>query len=466
MKIDFLFLSAEIYMRPYMLMLSRFRCDRTCNLCPLKNLCTQVRTPEYSCIFFGCKLSKPALKYLRYCSQCNLSFSSWDCGYIELTKLVKMLGKIQPFPSKTIKLPRLVPIIVLGNSSSYCWDIIDTGAIIVSFRDLFFNKEIMKQVLRKGIHSFLDYNGLILLSSIMPDELLVKDNIFQEFTRVAIDGGFDGVIGWDSPVYTDIPLYYSWINLLKGLELTYRLCKLNLPVIGLAKGNTYRQIAFSINCLANMGIKTLALHVSEYLINFKLDPFARNILYNYANEIVGKFKNLIVIGAMSPSNISIIRKLFGRVKNLSLAGLSFFLDAKNFRIYLNSNKVDISNKFLKCYCPVCRNHSIKDFVENVKLRAAHNLLQLQKQLHGKMESDYEISDLIIEHGKKAVILSDIHIWTAESLLEDCLNFLESECPDYIIFLGDIFDFNNGEPSLYDLIMFFGTLNLYRVMFLF
>ncbi|MFQ5906577.1 MAG: hypothetical protein ACE5JA_08390, partial [bacterium] len=60
----------------------------------------------------------------------------------------------------------------------------------------------------------------------------------------------DAVIGWDTSVYLDMPLFDSWINLLKGLEMTYELCRRDVPVLGLAKGNVPSQISFSVQALS------------------------------------------------------------------------------------------------------------------------------------------------------------------------------------------------------------------------
>jgi len=111
------------------------------------------------------------------------------------------------------------------------------------------SKNLIEKICSDGIHAFLGFDGKIMLSSIMPDRLLLRDEIFDLFYRVALLGGFDAVIGWDMPVYLDLPLRVSWVNLLKALNFTFKLCKLPIPVIGLLKGNSHSQIRFYLNNL-------------------------------------------------------------------------------------------------------------------------------------------------------------------------------------------------------------------------
>lgn len=54
-------------------------------------------------------------------------------------------------------------------------------------------------------------------------------------------------------------------------------------------------------------------------------------------------------------------------------------------------------------------------------------------------------------------MSNLHIGTMQSLWTDAVEFLRSEGADYVIFLGDTFDFKHGSPSLRHLRGFFGAL---------
>ena len=205
-----------------------------------------------------------------------------------------------------------------------------------------------------------------------------------------------------------------------------------------------------------MNIQHFALHVSEYLVGFKIDPLARNILYRYAEEISGKINNLILIGAARPSSMKFVLEIFRRVDNLSIAGLSYYLDARRFILYLGAQEQNVSRKYLLCGCPSCsKKPQFK--LEDLKSRVLHNLNQLNSILNEKQASPFELYDLIVTKNEKTVIVSDIHIWTPESLIEDFIDFLKSSKPNHLILLGDIFDLKWGSPSHNEVKLFFDTL---------
>jgi len=436
--------------------MTRFYCDRQCVFCVLREICDGVGKVGYYCPFLGCNLSRRVVGKIADCWICGSRFVLLDMSRREVKDLLDFIGEVEALSVRDVSLPKVVPIISISDSETHCWRWTNVEAVIVSFEEIY-SRDLFDEILSRGIHSYLDFDGKVLLSSIMLDELLLDDEVFEKFIKIAKQGGFDAVIGWDVPVYLDIPLYYSWINLLMGLQLTYKLCLEDLAVIGLLKGNTPKQISFSVNSLERMSVKSVALHASEYLVNFKFDPWARNIIYRYADEIQGKFKSLLVIGALRPSSIKFIREVFHRVKNLSIGGFSYYLDAERFTLYLDEREVNVSGKFLKCNCPACENIRTRDLLENVGFRASHNLSQVKSMLNGGNAYSYELYDLVIEKGESAVLISDIHIWTPQSLLEELLDFLEDLEPTHIIFLGDVFDLRWGSPELYQTTMFFKTL---------
>jgi len=381
--------------------------------------------------------------------------ASWICDEEEAKKLLDFVLHTKIVNAKSVELPPVVPIVPLHDVDTPCWANFD--AVIVEFQELM-KGGILDKVLDEGIHTYLNYDGFVVLSSIMHDDLLIQNEIFDLFIKTAQRAGFDAVLGWDAPVYVDLPLYHSWVNILKGLELTYKLHNLGKPVIALLKGNTERQISFSFEALMSMGVKNLALHASEYLVQFKVDPYARNVLYWYGNEARRRrIKNLLILGALRPTTFMFIKKAFVGVEKLSIAGLSWYLDAKKFILYAHKCERRFVDKFFDCRCEACS--SLEDpiqLLDALKFRAWHNLNYMVKMIADIPVSEGEIYDLILKRGK-AIIASDIHAWTPESLMSDFLDFLMEEEPRYIILLGDIFDLVKGRPSLYSLPAFFNTL---------
>ena len=435
-----------------------FSCDRVCTGCPFVGFCDLAGGGGvYFCGGeFGCRVTDSSLDYVGGCGVCDFRVYCWDLSCDVVCGLLDWLRNVGPVSVRGIKLPKIVPIVSLldRDIAGFWWDC-GVEAVIVSFTD-FLRSNVLDEVVKRDVHWLLGFDGLVLLSSVMPDRFLFRGDVLELFMRVALAGGFDGVIGWDVPVYVDMPLYISWINLVKGLELTYRLSELDIPVVALVKGNTLNQIKFSLDALQHMGFKNYALHASEYLMRFRFDARSRNILYKYAEEMNSRVNDLLVIGALRPSSLKFICDVFRGVERLSVGGLSYYLDAKRFKLYLDGRVVNVSRKYLKCSCPSCVKVGSQKILEEVKSRVSHNLNQLKSMFDGSSYS-YELYDLIVEEGETAVIASDIHIWTPESKFENFIKFLYEMKPKHLILLGDVFDFKFGSPSYYELELFFNTL---------
>ena len=430
-------------------------CHEDCASCPLMELCKPSMKINYQCPFAMCPLYGQEHKPIDH-PPCRIRNFTWHYDYDEVEKLINRILSLRAKEAERLRLPPLIPIAPLEEWDRYHQCLKEFEAIIVRFDELM-GKGLLDHVMTKDVHDILDFDGMILLSSIMRDDMLIKDEIYRLFMDVARRGGFNAVIGWDAPVYIDIPLYNSWINMLKGLELTYKLREIGIPIIGLAKGNNANQIAFSISKLIEMGISNIALHASEYLIQARIDAQARNILYTYANELRKRnVKSLLAIGAAKPTSITLIKRIFTEIPQLSIAGLSWYLDAKKDRIYIDKREIKLIDKLVDCPCPSCREADPIDIYEDDLLKAKHNLNYIRAMLTSTPTPEPEIHDLVLKRGK-AIVVSDIHAWTPESLLAECMDLLKIEKPKYIIFLGDTFDLANGNPTLRETSIFFGTL---------
>ena len=435
-------------------------CDRACIDCPFVNICDFAGRSDgrYLCPGnFHCRVDGDALEYINNCSFSRSKFYSFNLSRSEIEFLLDWVMDVEDCGVKYVDLPRLVPIVSLENRDFIKFlDDLDVGAVIVPFTDLL-RPRVFDEVVGLGVHGFLRFDGKVILSSIMPDKLIVSRDVWDLFFHAALVGGFDAVIGWDVPVYFDMPLYYCWVNLVKGLELTYWLHRLDLPVIALVKGNTPNQVKFSLDALQRMGFKNYALHASEYLMRFKFDPYARNILYKIAGEVDGWIESLLVLGVLRPESLRFICDVFMGVENLSFGGFSYYLDAKAFRLYLDEGVVDVSSRFLDCRCPICSRSNFRDLIEDVGLRAAHNLYQLKSMLDGGFMYEGELYDLIVGEGETALLISDVHGWTVESRFDDFIDFIRKISPTHLVLLGDIFDFKYGDPSTSQLDSLFNLL---------
>lgn len=437
-------------------------CDRDCGVCPIIGICGgpeayELESRGYRCPFLGCELEAPAMIKMHECSLCRLGRITWNLSREEVSDLVSQVVDIEELRARSIELPKVVPIISLRNPSSFCWDSLDIEAVIIGFEGLF-DAGLLRSVSQAGdIHSYLNFEGRIFLSSIMPDEFLTEPKVFHYFKKMTKRCGFDAAIAWDSPAYADIPLYDAWINTMKGLLLTHELVEDEIPVIGLVKGNVERQIEFSTKMFAKGGIKSMALHASEYMPGIKMDGATRQILYTYFRHMRKSADSVLLIGVMKPSSLAFVRQTFSEPPKLSVAGFSWHLDAEAGLLYSNRGHIDATSKFVECTCDICTSIGSKQLMANLGAKTKHNLNYLVNLFSGSPSPDVQTYDLILDKGERALFVSDIYLWTGRALLDNLVAFLRDERVPYVVFLGNTFDLESGTPDLAEAGMLFKVL---------
>ncbi|RLI12510.1 hypothetical protein DRO33_02555 [Candidatus Bathyarchaeota archaeon] len=144
----------------------------------------------------------------------------------ELWGVVKRYrGLVRP---REVGLPRPVPLVTPDEEALGAVRELGLKACMVEYHQL--------PPLKGDPHAELGFDGQILLSAVMPDEMLEDPSTFRGFVEAA-RRGFDAVVGWDAPVEVDIPEEESWRILVACLELTARLAlELDAPVVPLSKG--------------------------------------------------------------------------------------------------------------------------------------------------------------------------------------------------------------------------------------
>jgi hypothetical protein len=162
-------------------------CDRKCEPCPLLEFCggiKQYNVKGYRCFEAGCELGFPAIKRMQECNVCHMGRTTWDLTEEAVTKLVTEVESFSEINCNPAKLPSVVPIVSLKAPASYDFGPLAIDALVVMFEDLF-DEEVRKQVEKAGdINSYLNYNGKVLLSSIMPDNLITREDIFYLFFQI------------------------------------------------------------------------------------------------------------------------------------------------------------------------------------------------------------------------------------------------------------------------------------------
>jgi hypothetical protein len=193
-----------------------------------------------------------------------------------------------------VKLPRFIPEIPLEEPVRLRWDRLGVKAVLVTFLNT--KDENIEKVRSEGVHRFLGFDGMILLSTIMPDELL-NEETFETTLKLIKEGGFDGVVGWDMPVYIDFPKAVNLVNLVSATLFTIRYVEEGIPTIPLLKGSDPREMEIYSQWLKKLGFRRIGLHATEYILHYDEEP-ARDLYGKALEEIIRMRAQPLVIGVM------------------------------------------------------------------------------------------------------------------------------------------------------------------------
>ena len=355
-------------------------------------------------------------------------------GYIEeIRRVLKGFG----LGEKTyVPLYRFIPLI--EPLSPFIRLIKDIGfpIVIVPFHEIV-KHGLVDDIVYYGINRVLGYEGYVLLSSIMPDEML-NDETFNLFLEVAIRGGFYGVIGWDMPVYADVSLDESWSNLVISIDKTLEFARSGINTIPLAKGVNREQIETGLDTYVKAGFKTIALHISDYIYAYRSDPLARRLFYIFLRELYKRFENILLVGISSPYNIRKVMRRYPR--KMFYAGRGWYISGLKGLAYTSYRTIDLEKKSIVCSCQSCQNKPLT-FSEDTYNIIRHNLYMVNNIFHG-ISPDIEVLDIVLQG--RTLVLSDIHIGLPHSRVRDAERLIVKLRPDNIVFLGDIIDFDNRQ----------------------
>lgn len=351
---------------------------------------------------------------------------------------------------KVPRLPKFTPTLRFKDLKFYK-ALRDFNTIILKFEDVVRDEELRETVLEHGdVHNFLDFDGNIVYSPVMPDELL-NESTFKLYKEFIKETKPDAIISWDSSTYSDDPPEISWSETVRALKLTYKLSELSIPIIGLVKGASEEQVEYSSKIMARWGLKTQAFHATDYIIHNKYE-----LLNRLLRTTLKYAESVLVLGAGSPRALY---KLRTRVSdcNLIYSGYSWLISARTLKAFGPSKPVDLRYKDAKCTCKACKGETIEKKAENI---SHHNLETINSIANNPLSPGIEIReyDAIIENSK-SLFASDLHIGLTHSDEPwiSLLNFMKSERPENVFFLGDIFDFKHGKPQLSQIEKFMRTL---------
>ncbi|HID90410.1 TPA: hypothetical protein EYP44_00435 [Candidatus Bathyarchaeota archaeon] len=127
-------------------------------------------------------------------------------------------------------------MIRLSDKITWFWGSITHEALIVSLGEMLSDKASLRKITAKGIHDFLGFQGKIILSSIMPDEIL--DSLTgRKYARLIRAVRPDAAMVLDCYTYIDDPLVISWKQLIKYVNnMVYTINNVDVPLLGIVKG--------------------------------------------------------------------------------------------------------------------------------------------------------------------------------------------------------------------------------------
>ena len=256
---------------------------------------------------------------------------------------------------------------------SWFWNDFQLPMIVVGLAELIAKHDILSQASKTGLHDFLGYDGRIILSTIMPDEL-IDELEHKDYLRLITELKPDVTMIPDNYTYFDDPLYLSWSQTIRLARNAFSFLELEMPVIALIKGAVPDQVSWSMQRLIEMGYVTFALPARELSQSNLLD-----------------LVTIMALRALKENKSDAELMLYGRtykfwrLKKASHANLSWFLEAKAGAYFKGGIPYDITDtniRFERCDCEACRGKMPQDLVGDVRAIALHNLLDLNRALGG------------------------------------------------------------------------------------
>jgi len=245
--------------------------------------------------------------------------------------------------------------------------------IIVRLAELVTKPNLLSDVSREGLHDHLGFDGKIVLSTIMPDEL-IDELQPKDYLRFVRDLKPDATMVPDNYTYMDDPLYLSWSQTIRLVRNALSFLELDIPAIGLIKGATPEQVDWSTKQLVEMGYVTFALPARELSRSDLLENILAPALLVFEEYKLDT--NLLIYGRSYP-----VRGL----KKASYANHSWFLGAKGGAYFKGGFQYDITDpsiRFERCNCESCKGRMAQDLAGDTQALALHNLLDLNNESGG------------------------------------------------------------------------------------
>ncbi len=219
--------------------------------------------PRYHALTGG-TTSVPDLGYAGYRNCPSHRFC--DRTAIDVPENLKGGPPVDVLPIK-FELPRFIPLVNPLDERTFAHlHLRDFFTVIaVQAWPMFRSRRLLQRIVSRGLKDFVDFDGEILLSSVMPDHYILEHDVGW-FIKLVKDLRPDIAMTWDVPTYSDHPLKSSlgWVLQSLGAARSMSL-SLEVPLIGLVSGADLAQVRMSSICLRQMGFENQALACQELL---------------------------------------------------------------------------------------------------------------------------------------------------------------------------------------------------------
>lgn len=206
-----------------------------------------------------------------------------------------------------------------------------------------------------GVHKILNYNGIIILSLIMSDNLIKKFKLPEQYAEIIRGLKPDAYTTVDGATYDkqDSKSFKELIRLSKETKELLKLCP-DVKPIGHVKGCNSMQIKLHIEYFKKLGIKIFIFHVGDFFRNGNKSMIQK--AKHFCSLIKNENNTLLLYGLGSPK----------RMLEFSFSDFfithSHFVNAKYGKIFIGTKK----EKFSDMSVYEVAIHNFKEFLSHLK----------------------------------------------------------------------------------------------------
>lgn len=286
----------------------------------------------------------------------------------------------------------IVPLIRLScRNSIKLAKAINSPIIVIPIYDLISDStanpnEVFKKIKEAGgLHKFLDYNGIIILSSIMKDDLIRKFNSPEQYAEIINSSRPEFYFTPDGTTYEskeNVPL----TEIVRLSKLTMKLVQLcSARPIGLVKGSNSHHIRQHRDFLKSLGINIFAFHASDFFRQGNDNMIRR--AKHYCSLIKKEDNLLLIYGLGSPKLM-----LEFSFSDFFIT-YTHFVNAKYGKIFSGKKKEEFSN--MSVYEAAF--HSFKEL--SIQLKKLKYQTKLFTGGKNKWEEDLQEPQFVIQNQK-------------------------------------------------------------------